>query len=90
MKGKKNKIVFSSATGKLHEEILWHQVRIVVKSMHKIIILPRFFLTILAEEQVIADMTNGGVWYGFDCTGKVEVIYSALESTQKVCPECNA
>ncbi|KAH9542968.1 hypothetical protein CY35_13G037400 [Sphagnum magellanicum] len=34
-------------------------------------------------EQVIADMTNGGVWYGFDCTGKVEVIYSALESTQK-------
>lgn len=34
---------------------------------------------------MISDMTNGGVWYSFECIGKSGVVTSALESTQLVC-----
>ncbi|CAK9863747.1 unnamed protein product [Sphagnum jensenii] len=34
-------------------------------------------------QEVISEMTGGGVWYSFDCIGKSGVITSALESTQK-------
>ncbi|CAM6050712.1 unnamed protein product [Sphagnum compactum] len=36
-------------------------------------------------QEVISDMTNGGVWYSFECIGKSGVVTSALESTQLVC-----
>jgi S-(hydroxymethyl)glutathione dehydrogenase/alcohol dehydrogenase len=36
-------------------------------------------------EEVISDMTHGGVWYSFECIGKSGVVTSALESIQLVC-----